>query len=137
MEACEALLILPNNTRSIDEHLDIGHASKKHENRKVLLTISENMRFLARQGIPFRKWSEESNEINSNFMQLLLLRSVDNPNISQWLSRKNYTYVSKDIQNEIARLMAHKIMRDITSNLQAEFYSILADEITDVSNKDN
>ncbi len=49
MEACEALLILPNNTRSIDEHLDIGHASKKHENRKVLLTILENIRFLARQ----------------------------------------------------------------------------------------
>ncbi len=43
----------------------------------------------------------------------------------------------KDIQNEIARLMAHKIMRDITSNLhQAEFYSILADETTDVSNKE-
>ncbi len=65
------------------------------------------------------------------------LTTVDNPNISQWLSRKNYTYVSKDIQNEIARLMAHKIMRDITSNLhQAEFYSILADETTDVSNKE-
>ena len=135
-EACEAVIL--SKTKSIDEHLDIGHASKKPGNRKILLTILENIQFLAKQGLPLRNWADnESKEVKSNFMQLFLLRSIDNPKISEWLSRKNGTYVSKDIQNEIIKLMAHRVLCDIASDLQkANFYVLMADEATDVSNKE-
>ena len=76
-EAHSALYILPTQTKDIDELLDIGHASKKLGNRNILLTtcILQNVRFLAKQGLPLR---EDRMEDNSNFMQTLLLRAENN-----------------------------------------------------------
>lgn len=54
VEAHQVLHILPTQSTPIDELLDIGHASKKPENRRILLTILQNIRFLARQGLPLR-----------------------------------------------------------------------------------
>ena len=53
-EAHSALYILSNQTKDIDELLDIGHASKKPGNWKILLTVLQNVRFLAKQGFPLR-----------------------------------------------------------------------------------
>ena len=64
----EVLFILPKQIKDIAEHLDIvGHVSQKPGNRKVFLTILENTKFLARQGLPLRG---DGNENNSNFKQL-------------------------------------------------------------------
>ena len=42
-----------------------------------------------------------------------------------------------DTQNEIIRLMAFIILRDIAKNINDSiFYSIMADEVTDCSNKE-
>lgn len=134
-EAHSALYVLPSETRNIDELLDIGHASKKPGNRKILLTVLQNVRFLARQGLPLR--GDGPVEDNSNFMQLLQLRAQDNPQIHEWLKRKNETYTSKDIQNEMIKLMAHACLREISSELhQARYYTIMADETTDSSNNE-
>ena len=62
----------PNN---IDELLDIGHATKKPGNWHILLTILQNVKFLARQALPLKG---DGMEDNSNFMQSLLLRAEDN-----------------------------------------------------------
>ena len=55
-------------------------AKDKARNRKVLLAILANVRYLARQALPLRgNWNlETTSEENSNFHQLLRLRSQDN-----------------------------------------------------------
>ena len=133
IEAHSVLFIAPAQTKEIDELIDIGHASKKPGNRKILLTILENIKFLVRQGLPLRG---DGVEDNSNFMQVLQLRAIDNPHIHEWLKRKNDIYTAKDIQNEMVKLMAHACLRQISSDLQhAEYYTMMADETTDASNK--
>ena len=99
-----------------------------------MLTIIENIQHLAKQGQPLRG---DGKEEYSNFNQLLLLRGKDNPNIHEWCQRKNDTYTSKEIQNEIIKLMSLKLLRKISSDVQqSAFYTVMADETTDASNKE-
>ena len=107
VEAHSVLYVLPGQTEEIGSLLDIGHLAKQQRNRQILLTILQNVRFLARQGLPLRG---DGKEDNSNFMQVLMLRAADNPGIHEWLKRKNETYTSKDIQNETIKLMAHSCL---------------------------
>ena len=110
---------------------------EQKKNRKCLSTIVENIRFLARQTLPSRgNWKKEVGcEEDSNFHQLNLLRSQDNPAMAAWLKRKGDTYTSPEIQNEILEIMALKILRRIRSNIKhAKIYSVMADETADVSN---
>ena len=75
IEAHSALYVLPTQTKDKDELQDIDHATKKPGNQQILLTILQNVRFLARQGLPLKG---DGTEDNSNFMQTLLLRAEDN-----------------------------------------------------------
>ena len=54
-------------------------AEQRRENRKMLLKILSNVRYLARQSLAFRgDWNKETgNEENSNFNQLLMLRAEE------------------------------------------------------------
>lgn len=55
----------------------------------------------------------------------------------EWLSRRNDTYLSKDIQNEILGLMAKQMLQEISLNIQqSTFYSLMADKTTDAANKE-
>ena len=100
----------------------------------MLLKILSNIRFLARQSIAIRG---DGDEENSNFIQLFKLRGEDDPKFAKWLEKKTDKYVSADIQNELLKVMGLQVLRDIATSLHsAEFYSIMVDETTDVSNKE-
>ncbi|XP_068725038.1 zinc finger MYM-type protein 1-like isoform X1 [Montipora capricornis] len=76
-------------------------------------------------------------EENSNFHQLLKLRSQENPEIIEWLQKRDEKYTSPEIQNEMLEAMAFSMMRKISANIQnATFFTIMADETADVSNKE-
>ena len=76
-------------------------------------------------------------EENSNFHQLLKLRAQENPEIIQWLRKRDDTYTSPAIQNEMLEAMALGMMRQISANIQnATFFTIMADETADDSNKE-
>lgn len=107
--------------------------SNMQENRKCLIKIIEILQFLGRQGLALR--GDQSDE-NSNFMQLLKLRSKDFPKLKEWLEKKSEKYTSHDIQNEILMLMAHQILRDLTDEIRDSFYATICDEYTDISNKE-
>ena len=78
-----------------------------------------------------------TDEENSNFIQLFKLRGEDDPKFAKWLEKKTDKYVSADIQNELLKVMGLQVLRDIATSLHsAEFYSIMVDEMTDVSNKE-
>ena len=59
-----------------------------------------------RQGIPLRgDWKETSaSEFNSNFHQLNLLRSEDDPKFESWIKDKKSEMTSPEIQNEIVEV---------------------------------
>ncbi|XP_022796425.1 zinc finger MYM-type protein 1-like [Stylophora pistillata] len=109
------------------------------KSRKVLLAILGNIRYLARQALPLRgNWNlETGSEENSDFYQLLKLRAEENSEILDWLRRKDDKYTSLVIQNEILQAIALCMLRKISENIQnATFFTIMADETADISNKE-
>ena len=70
-------------------------------------------------------------------MQLLKLRSIDDPQINSFIQQKKDKYCSPQIQNEILKVMALHVVRQIATSIrQAKFFTIMADEVTDCSNKE-
>ena len=58
-------------------------------------------------------------------------------NLNQWMKRKENVYTSPTIQNEIIKVMGVKLLRDLSHDLQrSPFLSIMVDETTDVSNRE-
>ena len=115
------------------------HALEKRKNRKILLSILSNIRYLARQALPLRgdRNTETMSEGNSNFHQLLNLRAQENPEIIEWLRKRDEKYTSPEIQNELLQAMALGMIWQISANIQnATFFTIMADEIADVSKKE-
>ena len=119
----------------IGELLDRQIATEKRANREYLLKVLSTIRFLARQGLSLRGSGDES---DSNLLQLLLLRADDFPAIAKYLERKQLKYVSHDVQNEFLSIMALQVLREITANLQSQsaHFTIMVDETTDMSNKE-
>ena len=65
-----------------------------------------------------------------------MLRGKDDPEINQWIKKDN-KYTSPVIQNEIMHLISLQILRNLASDLNsAKCFTIMADESTDSSNKE-
>ena len=118
--------------------LSSTYAKEKEENRRALYTILSTVRFLACQSLPLRGVYAGHGccEVNSNFMQLLELRKCDVPNLDGWLSRSQDRFTSPMIQNELLEIMASTILRKVACKLAGEVFSILVDETTNISNKE-
>ena len=133
-QAVEATITLPPTTVDIGEQLSKEHTKNKEFNRSMLLKIFSGIRYLARQGLALRG---DGNEGDGNFLQILKLKGEDDPRIHDWLKKKMNKYTSPEIQNTILRVMAMRILRDITTCLQSSpFITVMMDETTDVTNKE-
>lgn len=133
-EAVERVVTLPKGTKDVGESISDQYKDICMDNRKYLITVLSNIKYLARQGLPLRG---DADETNSNFIQLLKLRSIDNPTILSYLEKKKDKLTSPEIQNEILQIMANTILRDKISDIQkTKFISIMADESVDCSNKE-
>ena len=78
----------------------------------------------------------DGKEDNGNFMQLLKVKAEDDSRLLDWLEKKLNKYTSHDIQNEILKVMSVHLLREIATSLQlSSFITIMMDETTDVSNK--
>ena len=125
-------ITLPATTSDVGEMLSSKLAKERLQGRNCLLHLLSNARFLSRQGLAFRGDVEES---DSNFMRLIYLRSEDNPRLVDWVHQKTDKYTSHDMQNEMVKVMALRILREIAANLQSSsFFTVMVDETTDVSN---
>ena len=132
--ATEVVVTLPHTTDDVGELLSSAHAQEKHANRMWLVKVFENILFLARQGLAMRGHGDDA---DSNFMQLVRLRAIDNPQFLTWIERKTNKYTSPQVQNELINVMAQSIVRNIASSIRkAKYFSIMADEVTDASNKE-
>ena len=125
---------LPKEMGDVAERLVAGHTADKERNRSMFMRILQNIRFLARQGLALRGSGDGE---DSNFIQLLRLREFDCPAVAEWMSKKTNKYTSGDVQNEVLQIMALNILRDVAASIKTSgWYTIMADECTDVSNKE-
>ena len=76
------MITLPATTSDISELLSTQLAKERLERRKRFLKLLSNVRFLSRQGLAFHGDGDES---DSNFMQLICLRSEDNSKLVEWI----------------------------------------------------
>ena len=114
--------------------LSSQHAKEKADNRHMLYKILSNVRFLVQQGLPLCRSSQGD---DSNFIQLLKLRGTDDVRMTEWYEWKSSEYTTADMQNEMLTVMSLRILREITSAMQkALFYTVMVDETTDCSNKE-
>ena len=59
------------------------------------------------------------------------------PRIETWLKRKTNKYVSHDIQNELLKVLALSVLREIATAIAgSDFFSVMIDETTDSSNRE-
>ena len=71
--------------------------------------------------------------MDSNFHQLLILKGFENT----LLAKKQDKYTSPQIQNELLQTMALSIIRDIALSIrEAKYFTIMADEVIDASNRE-
>lgn len=90
--------------KDVGELLSTKHTQQKAINRSYLSKVLENLIYLARQGLPVRgNWVPEEGgggcELDSNFLQLMLLRANDDPMILDIMKRKTRKYIDHHIQN--------------------------------------
>ena len=125
-------ITLPATTSDVGEMLSSQLAKERLERRKCLLKWLSNARFLSRQGLAFR---DDGEELDSNFVRLIYLRSEDNTKLVDWMRQKTDKYTSADIQNEMVKVIALRVLRKIAGSLQStQFFTVMVDETTDVSN---
>ena len=107
------MVTLPATTRNIGELLSVQHAEQKAKNREALYQIVSSIRFLSRQGLAMRG---DKDEADGNLKQLLRMKSEEDPNLAEWLKRKENVYTSPDIQNEILKTMGLQISRKLAAS---------------------
>lgn len=107
--AVDAVVTVPRTCTDVGDMLSASHASEKKANQYYVYKVIENIQFLSRQGIAL---CGDGNEKDSNFMQLLLLRSANHPTVLSFLERKTDNYTSPQIQNEILKVKSLQILRD-------------------------
>ncbi|KAL5481387.1 hypothetical protein EMCRGX_G021530 [Ephydatia muelleri] len=112
-EGCE-ILELRSTTNDVAENLSNMYKEENELNRMMLIKILQNVRFLARQGLSLRGHKDDE---DSNFTQLLLLRSIGCPEVLTWMKKKPNKYTSGDIQNEFFQVMALHNLRNICSDI--------------------
>lgn len=128
----------PSDVGSVDDLLNSCKKVQMTENRKMLLKILSNIRFLGRQSLPFRgSWDTSTkSEENSNFHNLLKLRSEDDVALAEWMKRTGDRYTSPQIQNELIEVEALSLLRKISTKMQSKFFTIMGDESADVANEE-
>jgi len=130
----EAVLKMITMSTNVSESLSAQLSKEKLEHRRCFLKILSNIRFLGRQGLPLRGHGDEE---DSNYLQLMKLRAEDDLKINDWLKKKTDKYTSPDSQNEILKIMGLSVLRQVVDSIHsAPFYSLMIDETTDVSNKE-
>ena len=109
------------NKADVGEMFSSQLVREKQTNREYLLNVMSIIRFLARQALPLRR---DGNEKDSNFYQLLVLRSESMPEIKAMMEKKQLKYTSHEIQNELLNIMAQQVLRKVVHQFQSTFLQL-------------
>ena len=125
-------VVLPKTCGDVIDMTSKSVKKTRAQNRRCFAKIIESLQYLARQGLAIRGDNDEE----SNFIQLLKLRAKDDEDLANWLDGKGAKYTSHDIQNEIISLLATHTIRELVSEIRNNYYSLICDEYTDISNNE-
>ena len=140
----EFIAMMENKTKSVARILDTALDAKINQNRQKLSSIVKTVILCAKHNIPLRGHRDDSKfydtEDCGNFQALLDFR-VDSGDVilkKHFESApRNATYRSKTTQNELISCCADTVNDKIISEIkECGYYSILVDEVTDCSNKE-
>ena len=135
-------LTIPRTSGDVGVMLDYKEGLKQAHNRTMFIKVMKTIRFLICQGSALRgSWNHATNEENCNFLELLKFscEGRHDPDIDQWLQLKYNKFTSPEIQNEVIKLFALETVRKVIARIkesECNFFSILADESSDVSRKE-
>ncbi|KAF2881210.1 hypothetical protein ILUMI_24963 [Ignelater luminosus] len=124
MKAEAFLEVSAGKCQDIMSQLDTRRVGEKEENRATIRPIIETILFCVEQELPL---IGDCDSLRANSGDEDLRRHV----IS---SRKNATYMSPDIQNEIIQICSEIVTEEIMKKInRASCFTLLADETMDVS----
>ena len=133
-EAVERSITLHPTTKDAGEHISSAREEDKANNRKAIMNMLSNTRFLCRRGMPLRGDGDGN---NSNFTQIVHLRTKDKSALSTWLVKKSNKFTSRQMKNKMLTVMALEVLTDVAASLHSSpFYSIMANETTDSHNRE-
>ena len=142
----EFLARFEDPSKSIDTILDAETQRITDSNQKVIESLLRIVLLCGKQGLALRghrddrvNWEEEGGSNEGNFIQLVRFRAETDAILADHLAKapKNAQYTSKTIQNEMVSVIGDKIRSDILKEVrQAQYYSIIAEEVTDSANKE-
>ena len=101
--------------------------------RKYLLEVIKRLKYNDRQRIPL-----QGHDSYDNFTQLLfLLGTKDNNIMIRLVGKLGYKYKHNAMQNELLNIMGAKVLWERPAVIRdRKFFLIMADEGTDISNKE-
>ena len=128
----------------INEQLDTLLQQQIDTNRKILSSLLKTVIFCGRNNIALRGHRDDkpgNSASQGNFRALLAFR-VDSGDetLQQHLENapRNATYTSKTIQNEMITTVGKYLLDKLSCEMKgSKYFSILADEAADISNKEN
>ena len=134
---CEALM-------DQNQHLEIFFERQpdkaRNEYRSYLNASVDFVRFLIRQGSAFRGDDKSKNSSNQdNFLKLLQFLSDHNDDTKAVTLKNTPKYLkltSLDIQNDIVSVATIEIINVIMKDINSGLFSILVDELHDISMKE-
>ena len=116
---------------SIDSQLNSQCKASQKLHQKMLQVLISSIKYLVRQGLALRGHED----LAGTLMQLLLLWSEECPGLKQWIKEKKY--LSGEIINEIIGIMSNQLYRKLLNKVrEVALFSLIADEATDISNKE-
>jgi len=131
--AAVSIVAATNAGVNVAASISAGKQKQMADARIALLGILSSIQYLSCQGLAIRGKTDEE----SNLIQLQNLRAQDIPELQSWLARKESKWLSHDILNEMTEIMAHDVLRTLIEEIKsAEFFSVIMDETTDITVKE-
>ena len=140
---------MTNQQPDVQVRLNQAMADRIAFNRQKLSSIFKTIALCGRQNIALRGHRDNATDIerdlmgtenHGNFLALLAFRvDAGDTVLGEHLSSGaiNAMYTSSIIQNQIIDILADQVRQKVVDKVnQARWYSVIADEVTDVSNKE-
>ena len=132
-----------NYSASLTSRLSKEREERIKCNTEVIKSLFECVIFLGKQGLSYRGHRDDSTYegvINAgNFIECVYFRVQTDGILANHLKAapKIATYLSKTIQNDFIQIVGNTVRNKIISDIKsANFFLILADEVTDCSNQE-
>lgn len=141
---CRKCLYFLQKDHHIDVLLDksreeeITKRQQEIENRRYLARLVDIAKTLAKCGMLFRGHNEKDSLNRGNFLEIGLLSQWD-PIFAEYIENgaRNCTYLSNRTQNDLIHSMGDLVLKKIVEDIKlAQIFTIMMDETTDVSGKE-